>query len=59
MRIQVQISDEMLEKLDFYAKKMGVSRSAICAIFIGQGVLGLDKSMQILDDIAKETLKNQ
>ena len=49
MKIQVVVSDEIVCKLDVYAKYIGVSRSALCAMFIGQGILGLDKSIQILE----------
>lgn len=43
MRVQVSLSQEMVEKVDDYAKKIGVSRSALCSLLIGQGVLGFDK----------------
>lgn len=48
MRIQVNLSDEMVNKVDAYAKKMGVSRSALCSMLVGQGIMGYDKSMDIL-----------
>lgn len=49
MRVQVNLSDEMVSKVDFYARKMGVSRSALCSILVGQGIMTYDKSMDILD----------
>jgi metal-responsive CopG/Arc/MetJ family transcriptional regulator len=48
MKIQVMMSDEMVERVDFYAKKMGVSRSSFCSVAIGNYVMGLDKSMDIV-----------
>lgn len=48
MRVQVNLSDEMVDKVDGYAKKMGVSRSALCSILVGQGIMNYDKSMDIL-----------
>lgn len=48
MRCQVNLSDEMVEKVDMYAKKMGVSRSALCSMLVGQGIMSYDKSMDIL-----------
>lgn len=48
MRVQVNLSDEMVEKVDGYARKMGVSRSALCSILVGQGIMNYDKSMDIL-----------
>ena len=48
MRCQVNLSDEMVEKVDMYAKKMGVSRSSLCSMLVGQGIMSYDKSMDIL-----------
>lgn len=48
MRVQVNISDEMLGRVDGYARKMGVSRSALCSILIGQGIMSYDKSADLL-----------
>lgn len=49
MRVQVNLSDEMVVKVDEYAKKMGVSRSALCSMLVGQGIMGYDKSMDIIN----------
>lgn len=57
MKIQVFISDELVSKVDSYAKKMGVSRSSLCAIFIGQSIMAYDKSYGIIDDLSN-TLSN-
>lgn len=48
MRVQVNISDEMVNRLDVIAKQMGVSRSALCSMLIGQGVMTYESSMQIV-----------
>lgn len=48
MRVQVNLSDEMCASVDRYAKNMGVSRSALCSMLIGQGIMSYDKSMDIL-----------
>lgn len=48
MRVQVNLSDEMCSNVDKYAKSMGVSRSALCSMLIGQGIMSYDKSMDIL-----------
>lgn len=39
MKVQVNVSDEMVKLIDEYAEMMGVTRSSLCAIFIGQGVM--------------------
>lgn len=48
MRVQVNLSDEMVNKVDAYATKMGVSRSALCSMLVGQGIMSYDKSMDLL-----------
>lgn len=48
MRVQVNLSDEMVGKVDAYALKMGVSRSALCSMLVGQGIMSYDKSMDLL-----------
>lgn len=48
MRVQVNLSDEMVSKVDSYARKMGVSRSALCSMLVGQGIMGYDKSMDLI-----------
>ena len=52
MRIQVNVSDMMVEKIDKYAQMMGVSRSALCSMLIGQGIMGYDKAFDIMDGVA-------
>lgn len=54
MRVQVNLSEEMVEAIDVYAKKMGVSRSAFCSVMIGQGVMGYNQSMQLLAEIGEK-----
>lgn len=49
MRVQVNLSDEMVAHVDRYAKSMGVSRSALCSMLIGQGIMSYNKSMDILE----------
>ena len=48
MRVQVNLSDEMVAKVDSYAHMMGVSRSALCSVLVGQGIMGYDKSMDLM-----------
>ena len=54
MKVQVNVSDEMVERVDLYAKKMGVSRSALCSMLIGQGIMGYDKSMDIISSFGEK-----
>lgn len=49
MRVQVNLSDDMVARVDHYAKIIGVPRSTFCSVLIGQGVMAFDKSMSVLD----------
>lgn len=54
MRIQVNCSEEMVKQIDKYAEAMGVSRSSLCSMLIGQGVMGFNKSFEVLDVIGNK-----
>lgn len=54
MKLQVNVSDELVTQIDKYAEMMGISRSALCATFIGQGVLGYNKSFQMIDSLGEK-----
>ncbi|SFO36096.1 hypothetical protein SAMN04487831_1273 [Pseudobutyrivibrio sp. UC1225] len=51
-RVQVNLSDELLKKVDYYAEYLSVPRSTLCTMFIGQGVMGYDKGLDIIDSLA-------
>lgn len=51
IRIQVIVSKEMAERIDFYANKMGLSRSALCCQFIGKSVMGYDKAFDMANNL--------
>lgn len=53
MRVQVNLSDEMVTRVDKYADMMGVSRSALCSMFIGQGIMAYDKSISMLENVGE------
>ena len=53
MRLQVNANEQMVAKLDKYAEMMAVSRSAVCSMLIGQGLMGLDRSCGILSDLGE------
>ena len=58
MKVQVNLSDEMVSRIDFYAKKMGVSRSAFCSVVIGQAVFGYDTAYNSLSDYLSDMQKD-
>lgn len=57
MRVQVNLSDSMVSRVDDYADKMGVSRSALCSMLIGQSIMSYDKSFEVVDSIGKTAKK--
>lgn len=44
-RIQVSLGDSTLLLVDRYAEAMGVTRSALCAVLIGQGLMNYNPSI--------------
>jgi len=57
MKVQVHLNDDIVKKIDQYAKSIGVSRSAVCALWIGQAVLGIDKATEILQNVGNDVAK--
>lgn len=55
VKVQITLSEDMVCRVDDYAKSMGISRSALCAIFIGQGIMSYDKTFDTLSrNMSKE-----
>lgn len=52
MKVQVLMSDELVKRVDAIANSFGVSRSAYCAMLIGQGVLATERSLDQMDSLA-------
>lgn len=62
MRVQVNLSDDLVKKIDGYAKVMGVSRSALCSVWIGQSAMSYEQSFAIVQqmgDKLEQALKEQ
>ena len=53
MRMLVNLSDEMASKVEMYAKKIGVTKSALCAIFVGQAIMGMDGVLDAVEKAVK------
>lgn len=54
MRLQVNINDAMMEKLDKYCDLLSVSRSALSCMLIGQGLAQMDKTFIISEEVYRE-----
>lgn len=57
MRIQVNVSEAMLSKIDKYVEYMGVTRSSFCSQLIAQGLIGMDKAFEAVEELKNETVK--
>lgn len=47
MKVQVFVSDEFVARIDKFAKAIGVSRSALCAVWIGQSLMEMEKTLEV------------
>lgn len=63
MKVQITLNDDLVKKIDDYAHAIGMTRSAVCAYWIGQAALGTTTASQILEragiDVAKALLDEQ
>lgn len=59
MRVQVNLSDELVQQLDEYAKAVGMSRSGLCSFFIGQGMFGISRTFEVATSVLREAVKQQ
>lgn len=53
MRIQINLSDEILSRVDQEAKKIGTSRGAMLTTWIGEKINNLDQTKALLDNFSK------
>lgn len=55
MKLQVNVNDDLVKEIDKYAKAIGMTRSALCAYFIGQGIFGVKQGIKLGEDFIKDT----
>lgn len=58
MRIQVNLSEKMVGKIDSMAEEMGVSRSALCSTIIGTYVMNYEKSVDVLEKVGYQLVNS-
>lgn len=56
MKVQITLNDKLVEKIDSYAAAIGMTRSSICAYWIGQAVFGFDKASQSIERMGADVL---
>ena len=59
MKLQISVNDEMVHKIDTLAKALGVSRSALCAIWIGQGLMGFNQAQELVKELGPKLVEQE
>lgn len=57
MRVQINLNDDLVKKIDDYAAAIGQNRSSVCAMWIGQAALGIEKATQTLERMGVDVAK--
>lgn len=53
-RVQITLTEDMFNRLDTYAKKMGVTKSMLCTMWVGQYVMTLDTGFECYKEQFKD-----
>ena len=59
MRVQVTLNDDFGEKVDSYASKFGLSRSALCAMLVGLGIASFETAFSNMDKRLQEQFQTE
>jgi len=51
MRVQVNLSDELVQRIDESAYAIGMSRSAFCGFLIGQGINSYEQAKSLTSSL--------
>lgn len=54
MRVQVNVNDNLVKKIDEYASAMGVSRSALCSVWIATAIMGMEKGLDTISAMGND-----
>ena len=57
MRVQINLNEDLVKKIDDYAAAIGQNRSSVCAMWIGQAALGIEKTTQALERMGVDVAK--
>lgn len=58
INVQFKATEEMVEKIDGYARRMGLSRSSFIMMAIGEKLMNLDTTYKVLEDVAQRMSEN-
>lgn len=56
MRLQVNVNDDVVKEIDKYANAFGMTRSSLCSYFIGQGIFGIKKGIELGEEVCEKVL---
>lgn len=54
MKVQVNLSEEFVNELDKFAKEMGVSRSSLCAVWLGQQMKSVKTANHLISSMSAD-----
>lgn len=57
MRVQINLNDDLVKRIDAYAAAIGQNRSSVCAMWIGQAALGIEKATAALENMGIDVAK--
>lgn len=57
MRVQINLNEELVKRIDAYAAAIGQNRSSVCAMWIGQAALGIEKATETLEKMGVDVAK--
>lgn len=57
MKLQVNVSEDMVVRIDRIAGMMGVPRSSLCAVLIGQGIMSYEKGLEQIERAGDSVIK--
>lgn len=57
MRVQINLNEDLVKKIDDYAVAIGQNRSSVCAMWIGQAALGIETATQALERMGVDVAK--
>lgn len=58
-RLNLYIGTDLLKRLEKCANSYGVSRTQLAVTLIGQGVAGIEKAFQLVEDLPPEILNKK
>lgn len=58
-RVQISLSNELLERMDEYCERLGVTRSNYVAMLVAQNLDTMSRMMDAMPDAINELIKQQ